>query len=553
MSLEAREPGLIPLLTPPLPIVRPALDPLMGPNPLPPSPRPVSGGGGGGNGGGGGGNSGEDGGSNGNKGGGRGDGNGGSDGGDGAGTGNGGGNGNGGNSGNGGGDDNGGRVGASKPGDGGGANDNPTSTPAQAAPVGGTSVAGLTNGTTRTSDSPLGTATVGAHLTHTVSSATSFGYIAVTTGSSSTALPSSSQSQSGIINNMDNGGGDDSGSNTGSTSSSTGALSQNHGLSSGGIAGIVTFLLLVGLAGLVLVLRRHAITRRAARRQWFDRGGLGAGLYADYDSHSNTSAAKLGGRSARSSFATTFDQSHSLKLGLDFDAFLPPIPPMAEIRGEGPLIVSAALSNLAPKNQRRSTGSNNSNSSDPNARDLLLSAGIQSNEVIGAPMTVRPFSPSESYSFPRPPPSREVSSLLYKDGNSHSEGADEVWSFINASRKSPTAAAAADPFADPDPAATALQPDFADIEMIQRPFVPTLSDELVAAVGDYVRIMQTFDDGWAFVQKLPPANDQKGKAKAVDEFGLIPIDCLRIANQEFLVQKRASSYVEDAEVISCSA
>lgn len=89
------------------------------------------------------------------------------------------------------------------------------------------------------------------------------------------------------------------------------------------------------------------------------------------------------------------------------------------------------------------------------------------------------------------------------------------------------------------PAETVIQPAFAEIQVIRRPFIPRLQDGLNVAVGDSVGIVQRFDDGWAMVQKIPPLADKKGKARAVDESdqGLIPVDCLREADlPEFVAQ-----------------
>ncbi|THH04996.1 hypothetical protein EW145_g5126, partial [Phellinidium pouzarii] len=54
------------------------------------------------------------------------------------------------------------------------------------------------------------------------------------------------------------------------------------------------------------------------------------------------------------------------------------------------------------------------------------------------------------------------------------------------------------------------------IEFIKRPFAPTLADEMAVQRGDEVRILRSFDDGWARVEKM-----------GTGEKGLIPVDCLR--------------------------
>ncbi|CAA7270927.1 unnamed protein product [Cyclocybe aegerita] len=59
------------------------------------------------------------------------------------------------------------------------------------------------------------------------------------------------------------------------------------------------------------------------------------------------------------------------------------------------------------------------------------------------------------------------------------------------------------------------------------PFVPTLPDELRVKVGDTVRVLQTYRDGWCFVQFVGKADAPKG---------VVPIVCLR-DRQRFVVHK----------------
>ncbi len=46
------------------------------------------------------------------------------------------------------------------------------------------------------------------------------------------------------------------------------------------------------------------------------------------------------------------------------------------------------------------------------------------------------------------------------------------------------------------------------------------------SIGDRIRVLEVFDDGWAMVEKFAKGNG-KGK-EVVLEPGLIPIDCLRM-------------------------
>jgi hypothetical protein len=92
------------------------------------------------------------------------------------------------------------------------------------------------------------------------------------------------------------------------------------------------------------------------------------------------------------------------------------------------------------------------------------------------------------------------------------------------------------PFVDPSLVAPNPNPgaEFAAVEVIRRPFAPTLGDELAVEPGESVRVAKVFDDGWAYVEKI-----------GTDVGGLIPIDCMRNAGQDlpaFLAAKRVSSY-----------
>ena len=499
------------------------------PGPLPPLPTSTSGSGGGSNDGG---NNGTGGGSSG----------GGQSGGDG----NSGGNGNGG-PGNGGGGPSGGPLiikgGTGSPGNGGGgSNPGPTSILSQVEPTIETDANQSTSLPTSTSLSTGFANVVSSPSPEILSVNTAVASI------SSNGVPVATFSSSVAASTGSLGGGDNDTSNE-----DTSTASQSHNLSAGSIAGIVIALFVVGLAALVVMLRRRAIARRTKRReQWFAQETLrtGNGASGGRVMRSQTS------RSARSSFGTSFD--HDV-----FAAVMPPIPVMAEIRGEGPFVLNLdSSSNLGSEYSRRnSAGSNSSMASDPNAQFVDLPPKAQDNETIDTPMSVRPFSPTESYSFPRPPSDTNAnrgSVSSYSPSNRVGEPEYNLQTPMAASPTLHLSGADANPFADPTPADTAVQSDFAEIQVIRRAFIPKLQDELLVVAGDSVRIMETFDDGWAMVQKISPLADKKGKARAVDESdqGLIPIDCLKDADQnlpEFVAQlKRVSDYAGDLDVMASS-
>ena len=112
-----------------------------------------------------------------------------------------------------------------------------------------------------------------------------------------------------------------------------------------------------------------------------------------------------------------------------------------------------------------------------------------------SPISVRPFSPSESWSFPKPPKAR----------------ASESKGFLGI-----------DPFADPAPQLSPI--DISLAEVVTRTFIPKAVDELVVEIGDEVSVLKVFDDGWANVRVLRRNGSPEG-VQGLD--GLIPIDCLR--------------------------
>ena len=117
-----------------------------------------------------------------------------------------------------------------------------------------------------------------------------------------------------------------------------------------------------------------------------------------------------------------------------------------------------------------------------------------------SPISVRPFSPSESWSFPKPPKARADTST-------------------NASESK---CLGADPFADPvsQQSTTGISP----AELVTRTFEPMAADELAVQVGDEVTVLNLFDDGWANVKVLR-RNGSPERPQGLE--GLIPIDCLR--------------------------
>ncbi|KAJ7506781.1 hypothetical protein B0H11DRAFT_1972714 [Mycena galericulata] len=376
---------------------------------------------------------------------------------------------------------------------------------------------------------------------------------------------------------MQTGGSGNASTGSGATASDSGS---KHGIST-------TALALIGVAGalilsvlIVLGLRRRAVTKRAARRRWWS-GALGADAWSGRNSGDATAGTSSAARSIRSSFGTAFDHS---EISITFDDNAPEVPPMVEIRGgpgivpKGdssmsgngqplspispisptspaltiPLLVNIESFNLFSDASRRTSAGSNLSTSSGQYLSYDRANGATNNQLLtseapSSPMSVRPFSPSESFAFPSPP--RENASdfgslFVTSPAPPHSPAPPQITETLVPSRPA-TATYTENPFADafsvPAPRASA---EFEPVETIWRPFERTLQDEITVHGGDQVKVLAVYDDGWAMIERVEMG---KGKGKADDgnpSIGLIPIDCMRKAEQSvssFLAAKRVSS------------
>ncbi|KAF8125800.1 hypothetical protein EV363DRAFT_622021 [Boletus edulis] len=347
------------------------------------------------------------------------------------------------------------------------------------------------------------------------------------------------------------------------TISAAAAVSSGKRFSGGAIAGIIIVGLFFLFPLILLVVRRHSIARRLElrRRWWFGRSALGHD--SSLSSGSTRSSMRSNGevpasrQSARSSFATNFD--HGLMFRIDTPSRLsldlvPDLPPTAEVRERNSILISTGGSVA----RRESMNSMLSNGSDPHAQYLTVSTG-QDNLDPSTPMSVRPFSPSESFAFPKPPPSSTVDSFFISGTPGPASPQSSAATLVHPTTPSrafmtdfppaiPTSLhhqtstpnLALSPFVaapNPDPFADPVKPEFSVVEVIRRPFAPTLDDELAVQPGDRVHVFQVFDDGWAFVERLSSIASERR------ERGLIPVDCFRQVDQalpSFLAEKRVS-------------
>ncbi|KAG2138618.1 uncharacterized protein EDB93DRAFT_719118 [Suillus bovinus] len=369
------------------------------------------------------------------------------------------------------------------------------------------------------------------------------------------------------------------GSSTSSTFSSVGTspsdatpsltATSSHPLSSGAIGGIVVICFIFLISFIVLFVRRRTIARRLERRNQWRFGGNtvsdSSSIVGDrmQDSQSGGQP-NLNRASARSSFATNFDQGLMFRIdspmsspNVDHAALstIPEFPRMAEVRERMSLLFPSA----GAVSRRESMISMISIGSDSDTQYLVMGNNLNPPGPT-SPMSVRPFSPSESFSFPRPPPcpndaqhtssvfagcdlvtpSSCATTLVQIHSPPPIFNSDLLSSAPAASYLLPppsgsliaVSGTSSDPFADPP------QPEF---ETIHRPFTRTLDDEISVASGDQVLVLRVFDDGWALVEKQCGLLDH-------NENGLIPVDCLREAGQTlptFLSQKRVSGYSAD--------
>lgn len=399
--------------------------------------------------------------------------------------------------------------------------------------VGGTTITtatGTATGTapsvaTATASKGTSTGVTGTDAAHGSTTSSTEGNVIPDTGSvkDSKNGPTYSSSGSGTL-----------GSDPNPSSIDTQALGDGKGggINGGAVAGVVIVILLVIIGVVVLLLRRRVRARRdeQAIKWWFTRNRTSQATYGDTEAIIPRSASR------RSSFATTFDHSNVAFAS----SAIPPPPPMAEFgrpKGTAPTLV---LDVNADQNRFSigSAGSHNSQFLVVHHRESLQPEVMPSKTAC-----------SESFSFPKPPVgdrssmhtrgsdrSRNNSPVKQSPPTSTIKFDDDLIylaSPIMAPRQNPlsptaihvqSAPVTVDPFTDnnpfDDPAHTH---QFSEIELVRRPFFPQLQDELQVNVGESVRIVQIFDDGWALVEKIFAVS----KPNVEGEQGLIPLDCMR--------------------------
>ncbi|KAF7318485.1 hypothetical protein HMN09_00357700 [Mycena chlorophos] len=347
---------------------------------------------------------------------------------------------------------------------------------------------------------------------------------------------------------------------------------------------------------ILFFVRRRARSKRANRRTWWTAGAVGRsnnningqsekteGWAAGTDDATIGESAAT--RSIRSSFGTTFDHS---EFSITFDDNVAPeLPSMAQIRGGPAIVPKGDLSSAGntqpispmtpvspfafvppspiavPTQQQLVDVSTGTPVSPYTAYGYVPSTGYSdaSRRISGGSVksdstqmpTARPFSQTESFHFPAPPTVEGQDALLMARPENPAPSTPTVSEnpFADAFASSAVASlsAAADYAAATDmtrlSTASAAGVD-ATAQTIYRPFDATLQDEMTVHAGDLVRVLAVYDDGWSMVEKLPSTEEAKGKGKGKARIGLIPIDCMRRADetvQDFLKSRRVSSRI----------
>jgi hypothetical protein len=362
------------------------------------------------------------------------------------------------------------------------------------------------------------------------------------------ASPGSHSKNSGATNTLNAGGSSATASGNDPNNANTVSGAEKGYISPGVIAAIVIICLAFFFALLVLFLRRRSRARRneQANTWWFSRKRTSQ-TYGDAE------VSVAGSQSERSSFAGS--------------PTIPRFPPMAEVRrvtaSSLQAVIDPSRCNTQVPENRFSMGSNHSESSQ------FLFINLRSSLQI-TPSEDHTFSPSQSFAFPKPPSLAGDRTSAYIRPTSHygtvrtttrrPNSDDSNFSSLPSVPSSPSVAPligddpfASNPFGDnnpfEDPQCAAAPATLKEI--IRRPYQRTLEDEVTVSFGEYVHVLMTFDDGWAYVVKVPPTGLGRGDNEGVSggSKGLIPIECLREPGVDFpasIAAKRVSGYGDEA-------
>ena len=313
----------------------------------------------------------------------------------------------------------------------------------------------------------------------------------------------------------------------------TGTLSsEKRSPAKGSIAAAVIVSLLFVIAIVVFILRRRSKARREEQAiKWGFTQNRTSQSYGD-DEHFSFR------NSNRSSFATTFDHSST--------ALIPP-PPMAEVGRPDGTAPTLIMDTNADQN-RFSIGSAHSDSS-----QFLVVHHRESSQPENWASVAEC---TETFPFPKPPLA-DCSSLHSKTSQGSRAafprieepdvlyvasplGIQPTTPFLPITQPTLPSLLLTNPFADKnpfdDPTPLSVPLTETSFQTVRRPFFPQLQDEMQVIIGDSVRIVQIFDDGWALVEKV--------SSTPHSDLGLIPLECLRdpVGPNLLMGGKRMSSH-----------
>lgn len=357
------------------------------------------------------------------------------------------------------------------------------------------------------------------------------------------------------------GGGDGDGTNDGGSSSggSGGVTAGHHGLSKGAIAGLAILAAVALVVLFVFISRRRSLCKRLARRKHLFRSKEPVSPYKP-KGLSSSGYFRNAPPSVRSSFGTTYERDpfyapflppHMIPMGTDWPLYIP-TPEMSQTTPSpitAPPAAATTTTLLSPtvRNGNRTSSqslisfeSGSDHGGVPGQVLAIPERAADSDSPlrseVATPVSVRPFSPTERWSFPMPPPS---AASRQSTPHTSMSPVQELQRSTTASSFH-TAHEDMDPFTDTSVGAVSADEShttetfvtvdtldtetgrsFFNVETAHRPFVPTLRDEFAVTPGDQIRMLKKFDDGWGYADNLTTGTR-----------GLFPIDCLREANQD---------------------
>jgi hypothetical protein len=301
--------------------------------------------------------------------------------------------------------------------------------------------------------------------------------------------------------------GNGNGNETGSGTDSSGG----GGLGSGTIAAIVICGILISLL-LLFFLRKRVKKRRAAQRtRWLstDEKGPRTTLRSSFG---DLRASTFGYRSDDGNDCGPFSDRMAAASPTPSDPFNPQMTRVTHPGIIPPAIAVHSAGRRSSRNSQFTIGSSGSDETDVSDFQwvevrsrvgYIDKASPTDQSRLPSPISVRPFTPTESWSFPKPPNSR-VTSLSINSGSRVSLVPNPFY----------------DPVAQRFPSGFPPKP----VERVVKTFDREAVDELVVEIGDEVSVLSVFDDGWGRVKVLR----RNGSTEGVWGLeGLIPIDCLK--------------------------